>query len=260
MLRICAGFTNLSGHSKWSQIKRKKGALDQKRGALFSRFAKEIVVAARHGGGDPDGNPRLRTIVEKAKANSMPNDNIEKAILRGTGKLEGVTYDEIAYEGYGPGGIAVLVECLTDSRNRTTADVRHSFTKYGGNLGETGSVNWMFERVGLIFVKKSKVSEDALIEAALGAGADDVVSDDEEMFQVKTDPMRADEVARGLTEAGIAHEAPEVTWLPKTWVTPEVPAARSGMKLVSALEDNDDVQNVYSNLEPPAELLAEESR
>lgn len=247
----------MSGHSKWSQIKRKKGLTDQKRGALFSRFAKEIVVAARAGGGSPDSNIRLRTAIDRAKASSMPNDNIERAVKRGTGQIPGVSYDEITYEGYGPGGIAVLVECLTDSRNRTTADVRHAFAKFGGNLGETGSVNWMFEKVGLIPVKKSRCAEDALLEASLEAGADDVATE-EDFFQVKTAPLAVSDVQAALEKAGIGHEASEVTWLPKNWVTPDVAAARSAMRMIQTLEDNDDVQNVYSNLEPPDEALEEE--
>lgn len=244
----------MSGHSKWSQIKRKKGALDQKRGALFSRFAKEIVVAAKAGGGSPDTNIRLRTAIDRAKAASMPSDNIEKAIKRGTGQLPGVTYEEITYEGYGPGGIAILIECLTDSRNRTIADVRHVFSKFGGNMGESGSVNWMFETVGLIQVRKSKATEEQVLEASLEAGAEDVVVDDD-LFQVKSDPASVHSVAAALKAAGIDFELPEVTVLPKNLVTPDVSAARSGMRLIESLEELDDVQNVYSNLEPPAEAL-----
>lgn len=247
----------MSGHSKWSQIKRKKGVLDQKRGAMFSRFAKEIVVAAKNGD-NPDGNMRLRAAIDRAKAVSMPNDNIEKAILRGSGKIPGVIFDEVTYEGYGPGGIAVIVECLTDSRNRTTSNLRHTFVKNGGNLGETGCVGYLFTRQGIITVSRSRFAEDAVLEAALNAGADDVETLDDE-YHVKTPAASLHEVADAMKKSGIENESAEQEMSPAAWITPaDDVAARAAMRLLEQLEDDDDVQNVYSNFEPSAELLAEE--
>ncbi len=247
----------MSGHSKWATIKRKKGATDQKRGAMFSRLAKEIVVAAKQGGGNPDGNVRLRAAIDRAKASSMPGDNIEKAILRGTGQLPGVVYEEVTYEGYGPGGIAVIIECLTDNRNRTTASLRHTFTKSNGNLAEHGSVSYLFARQGVIAVERGAIGEEALIEAALAAGADDVEAQ-EDVYQVKTSAGSVHEVAEALKKAGIAVASAEVAMIPAVWVTPDDPvAARAAMRLLEQLDDDDDVQNVHSNFEPSAELLAE---
>jgi YebC/PmpR family DNA-binding regulatory protein len=254
----------VSGHSKWSQIKRKKGALDQKRGALFSRMAKEIVVAAKQGGGNPDSNVRLRTAIDRARAVSMPNDPIEKAILRGTGQLPGLVYEEVTYEGYGPGGIAVIVECLTESRNRTTSSLRHAFSRNGGHLGETGCVSYLFQKRGVITVARAASDpgaasqEDALLEAALEAGADDVETQTD-YFQIKTAPSEVHAVAAKLKAAGVPYESAEIALIPSVWITPtELAPARAAMRLISELEDDDDVQNVHSNFEPPAELLSEE--
>lgn len=247
----------MSGHSKWSQIKRKKGLADQKRGAMFSTIVKEITVAARHGGGDINGNMRLRAVVEKAKESSMPSENIERAILRGTGQLPGQTLEEISYEGYGAGGIAVIVECLTDSRNRTTAELRHAFTKQGGNLGEIGSVGWMFDKSGVILIDRKKhPDEEKLLEDGLESGADDIVTEDEH-YQIKTPPQDVHHVATALKTKGYIAESVEVSLVPKNWVTPDLVASRACMRLIQELEDFDDVQHVYSNFEPPAELLKE---
>lgn len=247
----------MSGHSKWSQIKRKKGALDQKRGALFSRLAKEIVVAARHGGGNPDANVRLRAAIDRAKAASMPGDSVEKAILRGTGQLPGLVYEEVVYEGYGPGGIAVIVECLTDNRNRTTSSLRHTFTKCGGNLGETGSVSYLFSRQGIVTVERTAVAEDALIEAALAAGADDVETLPD-VYHVKTSPGHVHEVAEEVRKAGIPVASSEVAMVPAALVTPPDAASnRAALRLLEQLDDDDDVQNVHANFEPQAGILDE---
>jgi YebC/PmpR family DNA-binding regulatory protein len=249
----------VSGHSKWSQIKRKKGALDQKRGALFSRMAKEIVVAAKHGGGNPDSNVRLRTAIDRAKAVSMPNDPIEKAILRGTGQLPGIVYEEVAYEGYGPGGIAIIVDCLTDSRNRTTSSLRHAFFRNGGNLGETGCVGYLFQKHGLITVPRAAIQEDALLEAALDAGAEDVETQ-ADFYQVKSAPTDVHAVAMKLKAAGINYDSAEIAMIPSIWITPsDLAASRAAMRLISELEDDDDVQSVHSNFEPPVELMEEET-
>jgi YebC/PmpR family DNA-binding regulatory protein len=248
----------MSGHSKWAQIKRKKAVVDQKRGAIFSRYAKEIAMAARHGGGNLDGNIRLRAVIDRAKAVSMPNENIDRAILRGTGQLPGVVYEEVTYEGYGPGGIAVIAECFTDNRNRTTAALRHAFTKSGGALGETGSVGWIFDRVGLVTVDRTAhPDEEKVLEAALEAGAEDVETE-EDQYQIRTDPGGLDAVSKGLAAAGIKIASAALTLLPKTWVTPDSPAmTRAGMRLIETLEEDDDVQNVHSNLEPPQEMAEE---
>jgi YebC/PmpR family DNA-binding regulatory protein len=239
----------MSGHSKWSTIKRKKGANDAKRGKIFTRLIKEITVAARHGGGDPEGNPRLRSAISTAKAENMPKDNISRAIQKGTGEIAGEVYDEIMYEGYGPGGIAVLVECLTDNRNRTVADVRHYFAKSNGNLGESGCVAYMFDKKGLILVDKTTVEEEALMDAALEAGAEDVVEEENE-FQVLTAPEDFDEVRNALEEGGISFLDASVSMIPQNTVeVVDEKIARSLMKLMESLEDHDDVQNVYANFD-----------
>ncbi|MCZ7584260.1 MAG: YebC/PmpR family DNA-binding transcriptional regulator [Deltaproteobacteria bacterium] len=244
----------MSGHSKWSTIKRKKGANDAARGKLFTKLIKELTVAARHGGGDPNANPRLRTAVDKAKANSMPKDNIERAIKKGTGDLEGETYEEFTYEGYGPAGVAVMVSILTDNRNRTTAEVRHAFTKYGGNLGENGCVAFMFERKGVFNFAKDEVKEDALMEAALDAGAEDV-QDDGDVFTVTTDPNDFDQVKEALEAKGFKDPDAEVTMLPTNTIKVTGKPAESVLKMVETLEDNDDVQSVYTNFDIPEEEL-----
>ncbi len=237
----------MSGHNKWSTIKHKKGAADAKRGKVFTKIIKEITVAAKLGGGDPAGNPRLRAAVDKAKSENMPKDNIERAIKKGTGELEGVSYEEIVYEGYGPGGVAVLVECMTDNRNRTVSDVRSTFTKCNGNMGETGCVSWMFDKKGLIVVSKD-VDFEKLFEVALEAGAEDV-ADEEEQYEVLTDPTTFIEVREALEKAGFAHESAEVTMIPQTMVKLDGKNAENMLKLMDRLEDNDDVQNVYANFD-----------
>jgi len=239
----------MSGHSKWSTIKRKKGAIDAKRGKVFTRLIKEITVAARTGGGDPDGNPRLRAAITTAKTENMPKDNIARAIKKGTGEIEGEVYEEILYEGYGPGGVAVLVECMTDNRNRTVADIRHYFSKSSGNLGESGCVAWMFEKKGVIQVDKSSYSEEELMDLALEAGADDVVEEENE-YQIVTEPDDFEAVRGALEAEGVEFVDASVSMIPKNTVevTEEKPA-RGLLKLLESLEDHDDVQNVHSNFD-----------
>lgn len=245
----------MSGHSKWSTIKRKKGATDAKRGKIFTRLIKEITVAARMGGGDPTGNPRLRSAIASAKAENMPKDNIDRGIKKGTGELEGVVYDEITYEGYGPNGVAVLVDCMTDNRNRTVADIRHSFAKSGGNLGESGCVSFLFDRKGLIVVDKSTISEDELMEVVLDAGAEDVVEDESE-FQVLTNPDELESVRQILEEKNIAFIDASIAMLPQTTVDiTDEKVAKRVLNLLEVLEDNDDVQNVYANFDISDELM-----
>ena len=245
----------MSGHSKWSTIKRKKGALDAKRGKIFTRLIKEITVAARMGGGDPEGNPRLRTAIATAKSENMPKDNIERAIKKGTGELEGAVYEEISYEGYGPGGVAVLVDCMTDNKNRTVADIRHAFSKSGGNLGETGCVSWMFEKKGSIVVDKDTIGEEELMDKALEAGADDVVEDDN-VFQVVTAPDDFETVREGLEAEGIKFLEASVAMIPQNVVdiTEEKPAKQI-LRLLESLEEHDDVQNVFSNFDISDEIM-----
>ncbi len=239
----------MSGHSKWSTIKRKKGAADAKRGKIFTRLIKEITVAARMGGGDPDGNPRLRSAIAAAKNENMPKDNIERGIKKGTGDLEGAMYEEIIYEGYAPGGVAVMVECLTDNKNRTVADVRYCFSKNGGNMAESGCVSFLFDQKGMIQVDSSSITEDELMDLALEAGADDVV-DDGEVFQVLTAPGDFNDVREALEKGGVKIVEASITRLPQTTVdiTEEKVAARV-IRLMDALEDNEDVQNVYANFD-----------
>ena len=215
----------MSGHSKWSTIKRKKGALDAKRGKIFTKLIKEITVAARMGGGDPEGNPRLRSAVGTAKSENMPKDNIERAIKKGTGELEGAVYDEISYEGYGPGGVAVLVDCMTDNKNRSVADIRHAFSKSGGNLGETGCVSWMFEKKGSILIDKDTIGEEELMDKALEAGAEDVVEEDN-VYQVVTTPDDFEAVREALETDGIKFIEASVSMIPQNVVeiTEEKPA------------------------------------
>jgi YebC/PmpR family DNA-binding regulatory protein len=237
----------MSGHNKWSTIKHKKGAADAKRGKIFTKIIKELTVAAKMGGGDPDANPRLRTAIDKAKSENMPKDNIERAIKKGSGGLEGVNYEETTYEGYGPGGVAVLVEVMTDNRNRTVSDVRSIFSKCNGNMGEAGCVAWLFDKKGLIVYSKD-VDFDALFEAALEAGADDVAAE-EGQIEVVTDPSAFIEVREALEKAGFKHESAEVTMIPQTMVKLDGKQAESMLKLMDRLEDNDDVQNVYANFD-----------
>ena len=245
----------MSGHSKWSTIKRKKGANDAKRGKIFTKLIKEITIAARMGGGDPDGNPRLRTAVIAAKSENMPKDNIARAIKKGTGDLDGAVYEEILYEGYGPGGVAVLVETMTDNKNRTVADVRHFFAKSGGNLGESGCVAWMFDKKGSIMVDREGVDEEELMDLATEAGAEDVI-EDETTFQILTEPDDFSEVVENLEKSGVKCLEASITMIPKNTV--EVDAektARSLMKLLDNLEDNDDVQKVHANFDISDELM-----
>jgi len=237
----------MSGHNKWSTIKHKKGAADAKRGKIFTKIIKELTVASKMGGPDPDANPRLRTAIDKAKSENMPKDNIERAIKKGSGGLEGVNYEETTYEGYGPGGVAVLVEVMTDNRNRTVSDVRSIFSKCNGNMGEAGCVAWLFDKKGLIVYPKS-TDFDALFEAALEAGADDV-TDEEGQIEVVTDPSAFIEVREALEKAGFKHESAEVTMIPQTMVKLDGKQAESMLKLMDRLEDNDDVQNVYANFD-----------
>lgn len=243
----------MSGHNKWSTIKHKKGATDAKRGKVFTKIIKEISVAAKLGGGDPIANPRLRTAIDKAKAENMPKDNIERAIKKGAGGMEGVTYEEIIYEGYGPGGAAVLVEVLTDNRNRSVSDIRSIFTKCNGNMGEAGCVAWMFSKKGLILYDKSADFEQ-LFEAAIEAGAEDVAEQDEQ-FEVTTEPGDFTEVREALEAKGLRHASAEITMIPQTLVVLEGKQAESMLKLMDRLEDNDDVQNVYSNFDISSEEM-----
>ena len=238
----------MSGHSKWHSIKHKKGALDAKRGKLFTKFIKEITVAARTGGGDPDANARLRKAILDAKNGNMPNDTIDRAIRRGTGEEEGVNYEEITYEGYGPGGVALLIQSMTDNRNRTVAEIRHLFSKNGGNLGESGSVGWMFEKKGYIVVSKTAKSEEELFDLVIEAGADDL-RDDEDNFEIITSPEAFEGVHGAVKAAGIEPQVAEVEFVPQNYIRLEGADARQMLKLVEALEDHDDVQKVSANFD-----------
>ncbi|HEN20582.1 MAG TPA: YebC/PmpR family DNA-binding transcriptional regulator [Desulfobacteraceae bacterium] len=244
----------MSGHNKWSSIKHKKGAADAKRGKVFSKLIKEITVAARMGGGDIEGNPRLRSAVNAAKAENMPKDNIERAIKKGTGELEGTSYEEANYEGYGPGGVAVLVDCLTDNKNRTVAEIKHLFERHGGNLGEPGCVSWIFEKKGLIVIEKDNVDEDQLMDLALEAGADDIREDEGE-FEVLTEPSAFDSVKRAIDEKGIACSLAENGMVPKNTVKLEGKKAQQMLNLMEALEDNDDISHVYANFDISDEVM-----
>lgn len=244
----------MSGHSKWSSIKHKKGAADAKRGKVFTKLIKEITVAARMGGGDPDGNPRLRTAIAAAKAENMPKENIERAIKKGTGELEGVSYEETSYEGYGPGGVAVLIECLTDNKNRTVADVKHLFERHGGNLGEPGCVAWMFEKKGLVVLEKDKVNEDDLIDLALEAGAEDVTEGEAE-FEVIVAPQDFEAVKKAIEDAALPYIVAEISMIPQNVVKLEGKKAQQMITLTQALEDHDDVSHVYANFDIPDEVM-----
>ncbi len=244
----------MSGHSKWSSIKHKKGAADAKRGRIFTKLIKEITVAARMGGGDSDGNPRLRTAVLAAKAENMPKDNIERAIKKGTGELEGVSYEEVTYEGYGPGGVAMLIEGLTDNKNRTVADIKHILDRHGGNLGEPGCVAWMFENRGMIIFESDKVEEEKLLETALEAGAEDVKEEDSE-FEVTMSPSDFEGVKNAFDEAGMTYSVAEISMVPKNTIKLEGKKAEQMLNLMEALEDNDDVSHVYANFDIPDEVM-----
>jgi len=237
----------MSGHSKWATIKHKKGALDAKRGKIFTRLLKEIAVAAK-GGGNPDSNARLRTAVAAAKAENMPQDNIKRAIQRGTGELEGVNYEEITFEGYGPGGVAVIVEVLTDNRNRAVSEIRHAFSKNGGNLGESGSVRFMFSKKGLIAVEKSAANEDQLMNLVLENGGDDL-NDEGDSWEILTDPNAYEAVLEAIKAAGIVTVANEITMISSMYTKLVGAAANQMVRLIDTLEDLDDTQNVYSNFD-----------
>jgi YebC/PmpR family DNA-binding regulatory protein len=238
----------MSGHSKWHSIKHKKAAADSKRGRIFTRLIKEMTAAARNGGGDPDANPRLRLAIATAKGNNMPAENIKKAVMRGTGELPGIIYEDINYEGYGPGGVAIFMHALTDNKNRTVAEIRHVLSKNGGNLGETGCVGWMFERKGYFVVAKSTAEEEKLMELALGAGADDM-REDGSNFEILTAPENFDAVRAALESANIATDAAEISMMPQNYVKLEGKNAQTMLKLMEALEDHEDIQNVWSNFD-----------
>ncbi len=238
----------MSGHSKWHTIKHKKGALDAKRGKLFTKLIKEITVAARAGGGDADANARLRKAIADAKGANMPNDTIDRAVKRGTGELEGVSYEEITYEGYGPAGVAVMIDAMTDNRNRTVAEIRHLFSKNGGNLGESGSVGWMFEKKGYIVVEKAAKPEEELFEIVTDAGAEDL-RDDEDNFEIITAPAEFDAVLTAVKNAGIEPLVAEIEMIPQNHIKLEGAEARQMLKLMEALEDHDDVQKVSANFD-----------
>jgi len=248
----------MSGHSKWSTIKRKKGALDAKRGKIFTKLIKEITVAAKMGGGDPTGNPRLRTAIDAAKAANMPADNIKRAIAKGTGDMEGVTYEEITYEGYGPGGVALLIRVLTDNRNRTGSEIRHIFSRNGGNLAEPNAVAWMFEMKGQFLIPGRPSDEEKLMGVVLEAGAEDMQPADG-VFEVITSPDTYEAVKQALDKNKIQTDSAELTMLPKTTVKLEGKVADQMLRLMEALEDNDDVQNVYANFDISEEQMASAS-
>jgi YebC/PmpR family DNA-binding regulatory protein len=245
----------MSGHSKWATIKHKKGALDAKRGKIFTRLIKEITIAAKNGG-DPDKNPRLRTAIAAAKAENMPADNIKRAIQRGTGELPGVAYEEVTFEGYGPGGVAVLVEVSTDNRNRTVSDIRHIFSKGGGNMGEANSVAWMFHKKGDIVVPKAAAQEDQLLDIVLEAGGEDL-KDDGDNWEILTDPAAFEAVLEAVKKAGIQPAVAEVAMIPQNYVKLEGSAAGQMVRLLEALEDHDDVQHVFSNFDMDQQQLEE---
>ncbi len=247
----------MSGHSKWHTIKHKKSAADAKRGKIFTRIIKELTVAARQGGGDPDANPRLRTVIAEAKSVNMPAENIRRAIRRGTGEEPGLSYEEVIYEGYGPGGAALMIDALTDNRNRTVGELRHILSKHGGNLGETNSVAWMFEKKGNIIVNKDAgIDEDLLLETALEAGAEDMVTEDDH-WEIVTDAESFRGVLEALKEKGFEPASAEVTMLPKNTVKLDKEAAKKVLRLVDALEEYEDVQEVYANFDIPDEILEE---
>jgi len=244
----------MSGHSKWSTIKRKKGALDAKRGAVFTKIIREITVATREGGDDTEANPRLRTAILKAKTNNMPNDNIERAIKKGAGKLDGVTYEEVRYEGYGPGGVAIMVECLTDNKNRTTPEIKTIFNKNGGNLGDSGSVNYMFDRKGMFIIEGGQTSEDDAMEMLIDYDIDDIKTDDGNIV-VTTSPDGFHEVADFFEKKGFKLIMNEITYIPQTTTPLDEKKATQCLRIIELLEDQDDAQNVYSNYDISDEIM-----
>jgi YebC/PmpR family DNA-binding regulatory protein len=247
----------MSGHSKWHTIKHKKAAADAKRGRVFTKIIKEITVAARTGGGDPDANPRLRTVLAAAKSANMPKDNIDKAIKKGTGELPGVSYEELSYEGYGPGGVAVYVNALTDNRNRTLPEIRHLFSKYGGNLGESNCVSWMFEKRGYIVIPKARASEDLLLEVVLEAGGEDV-RDDGASWEILSPPERLEQVREAIAGKGIEITSAEVSMIPKNTVKLEGKKAQQLLAMMEGLEEHEDVQNVWANFDIDESEIGEE--
>ncbi|MGB9031174.1 MAG: YebC/PmpR family DNA-binding transcriptional regulator [Acidobacteriaceae bacterium] len=246
----------MSGHSKWATIKHKKGALDAKRGKAFTRLIKEITIAARSGGGDPDSNPRLRGAVAAAKAENMPADNIKRAIQRGTGELPGTTYEEISFEGYGPGGVALIVEATTDNRNRAVSEIRHTFAKHGGNLGEPNSVRFMFSKKGIIAIPKAAADEEKLMNIVIEAGGEDL-SDEGDTWEIVTEPHAFETVAQAVRDAKIETVMSEITMIASTYTKLEGPTAAQLVRLLEALEEHDDVNNVYSNFDMDAKQLEE---
>ncbi len=244
----------MSGHSKWHNIRLRKGKQDAERGKIFTKLAREIIVAAKDGGNNPDTNLRLSTAIQKARENSMPADNIKRAVQRGSGEVEGAQYDELSYEGYGPGGVAVIVACLTDNRNRTVADVRSIFAKNGGSLGESGCVGWMFDTKGMITINKETINEDNLMMVALEAGAEDIKLEDD-VYEVMTAPEDLHAVRQALTEAKIKFEEAELTKIPQTSVLVEGKEATQILRMLDQLEDHDDVQQVYANFDIPEDVL-----
>ena len=246
----------MSGHSKWHSIKHKKGAIDAKRGRMFTKLIKEITIAARIGGGDAEGNPRLRKAIADAKEVNMPADNIKRAVQKGTGELEGGQLEELQYEGYGPGGVALIVEVVTDNRNRTVSEIRHVFSKNGGNMGESGSVAWMFNKKGYIAIEKSKGDEDTLMTLAIDAGADDFTSE-ESNYEIYTAPASFDKVLDAVKAKGITPETAEVSMIPQNYIKIEGKTAQQMVKLMEALEEHDDVQHVYANFDIEESELAE---
>ena len=244
----------MSGHSKWATIKHKKGALDAKRGAMFTKVIKEITVAAKNGGGNPDSNPRLRTALAKAKECNCPADNIDRAIKKGTGELPGVVYEEQTYEGYGPAGVAILIEALTDNKNRTTSEIRNILEKKGGSMSGAGSVAWQFQKKGLLVVKRTSADEEKLMSIALDAGASDFTSE-KDNFEIVTEPQDFENVKKAITDAKISTESAEITRIPSAMVKVGLNEAKTALALIEALEDHDDVQNVYSNIDVSDEVL-----
>ncbi len=244
----------MSGHSKWASIRHKKSAVDAKRGKIFSKLIKEITVAARLGGGDPEGNPRLRVAIQAAKAQNMPKDNIARAIKKGTGELAGTSYEEYNYEAYGPGGVALLVNCLTDNRNRTVAEIKHIFERHGGNLGEPGCVSWIFEKKGLVVFEKDRVEEEKLLNLALEAGAEDI-KETETQFEVLTDPADFESIKKAFDDQGLIYSLAEIGMIPQNTVKLEGKDAERVLSLMEALEENDDINNVYANFDIPDEVM-----
>lgn len=246
----------MSGHSKWASIKHKKALVDAKRGKIFTKLIREITVAAKTGGGDPDTNPRLRLAISTAKSSNMPADNIERAVKKGTGALEGVNYEEVVYEGYGPEGVAIYVQCLSDNKNRTASEIRNIFSKKNGNMAGAGSVSWLFEKKGLIVVNQSKAGEDQLMELVLNAGAEDLSKADDK-FEILTGPHEFETVKKALDDANVHYESADLQMIPKNLVPVSATNARQVLALIEALEDHDDVQHVYANCDIPDEVMKE---